>query len=300
MIDLHVHSTASDGFNSPKELLKMALDIKLEAMALTDHDAIAGLEELKKAAKGKKIQIVNGAELSAFYPNIEVEVLAIDIPEKSIKAFEQYQEDEFKRRKKVTERRLSLVQKMGYDISYQDVAYDENGNLRTQVRRPHFVDVLLKKGYIQSTDEAYKKIFVKSGGVYVKNKPRSIKQVISFIKENGAKAILAHPVHIKKEGKELYSLIKRLKKYGLDGIEVLHSSHPVEKRLEYIEIIRDLGMISSGGSDFHGGTAHPDNKLGFGRDNNLNIPYMVLDELLSYKEGKTICKSYYDDLARYV
>ena len=81
------------------------------------------LEELKKEAKGKKIEIINGAELSAYYPNTEVEVLAIDIPEKSLKAFEQYQDEEFKRRKKVTERRLSLVQKMGYDITYQDVAY---------------------------------------------------------------------------------------------------------------------------------------------------------------------------------
>lgn len=300
MIDLHVHSTASDGFCSPKELLDMALEIKLEAMALTDHDAIAGLEELKKEAKGKKIEIINGAELSAYYPNTEVEVLAIDIPEKSLKAFEQYQDEEFKRRKKVTERRLSLVQKMGYDITYQDVAYDEKGNLRTQVRRPHFVDVLLKKGYIKSTEEAYKKIFVKSGGVYVKNKPRPIKSVISFIKENGAKAILAHPIHTKKEDKHLYSLVRRLKKYGLDGVEVLHSSQSVQHRLEYIELIRELGMISSGGSDFHGGTAHPDNMLGFGRNNNLNMPYMVLEELLSYKEGRKIKQSYYNELMKYV
>ncbi len=300
MIDLHVHSTASDGFFSPKELLKMALDIKLEAMALTDHDAIKGLEELKKEAEGKKIKIVNGAELSAYYPNTDIEVLAMDIPEKSLKAFEQYQDEEFKRRLKVTERRVSYVQKLGYDITYEDVAYDEKGNLRTQVRRPHFADVLLKKGYIKSTEEAYQKIFVKSGAGHVKNKPRPIKQVISFIKENGAKAILAHPIHTKKEGKDLYSLIRRLKKYGLDGVEVLHSSHPVDKRLLYIELISDMGMIASGGSDFHGGTAHPDNLLGSGRNNNLNMPYMVLEEILSYREGKTISKAYYKELKKHV
>ena len=300
MIDLHVHSTASDGFYSPKELLKMALDIKLEAMALTDHDAIAGIRELKKEAKGKNIEIINGAELSAFYPDVDIEILALDIPEKYMYAFEDYQDQEFERRKKVTELRLSLVQKLGYDITYQEVAYDEKGNLRTQVRRPHFVDVLLKKGYIQSTEEAYKKIFTKRFSKYVNNKPRGIKDVISFIKDNGAKAVLAHPIHTKKEDKELYNLVNELKEYGLDGVEVFHSSHPFENRKKYIELICDLGMISAGGSDFHGGTAHPDNMLGFGRNNNLNMPYMVLEELLNYKEGKAINKAYYTELYKHI
>ena len=300
MIDLHVHSTASDGFHTPTELLNMALEIKLEAMALTDHDAVAGIVELKKAAKGKNIEIINGAELSAFYPDVDIEILAMDIPEKYMSAFEDYQDQEFERRKKVTEQRLALVQKLGYDITYQEVAYDEKGNLRTQVRRPHFVDVLLKKGYIQSTEEAYKKIFTKRFSSYVSNKPRGIKEVISFIKDNGAKAILAHPIHTKKEDENLYNLIRELKGYGLDGVEVMHSSHPYENRKKYVELISDLKMISAGGSDFHGGTAHPDNKLGFGRNNNLNMPYMVLEELLNYNSEKGVSEAYYAELYKYI
>lgn len=99
MIDLHTHSTASDGFLSPSELLHAAEKIGLEALALTDHDAVSGLDELHAAAaKNRKVEIVNGAELSVFYPGAEMEILALDIPEKSLPAFREYQQNELARR----------------------------------------------------------------------------------------------------------------------------------------------------------------------------------------------------------
>lgn len=297
MIDLHTHSTASDGFLNPKELLDLALKTKLEALALTDHDAVSGLEELHKFAKNKKIEIINGAELSVYYPNTDMEILAINIPNKSLNAFKEYQNNELNRRKKITNRRIHLLQLAGFDITYEDVAFDTNKIERTQIRRPHFVDVLLKKGYIKTTEEAYKKIFAKGGPARVENKPKSVKEVISFIKDNGAKAILAHPIHTKKEDKKLYQMIKRLKSYGLDGIEVFHSSHPQAERIKYLNIIRDLNLITTGGSDYHGGTAHPDNKLGTGKNNNLNIPYFVAKELYHKKSPS---KSYYDEIEKYL
>ena len=297
MIDLHTHSTASDGFLTPTQLLEMALKTNIEALALTDHDAVSGLEELRTSAQNKKIEIINGAELSVYYPNTDMEILALNIPNKSLKAFKQYQEDELTRRKKITQRRLRLLQIAGFDITYNDIAFDAHGNERTQIRRPHFVDVLLKKGYIKTTEEAYKKIFAKGGPARVENKPHSAKEVISFIKDNGAKAILAHPIHTKKEDKKLYQMIKRLKSYGLDGIEVFHSSHPKKERQIYLNIIRDLNLITTGGSDYHGGTAHPDNKLGTGRNNNLNIPYFVAKGLYN-KKSPTL--AYYDEIEKYL
>lgn len=299
MIDLHVHSTASDGFCSPLEIVDMALDIKLEALALTDHDAIAGVEELKKAAKGKNIEIINGAELSVYYPDTDMEVIALNMPDKNMKEFKKFQEEEFIRRKRVTDKRLSILQGWGYDISYEDVAFDEKGNERMQIRRPHFVDVLLKKGYIKTTGEAYKTIFAKGGGSYVENRPKDVKDVIRFIKDNGGVAILAHPVHTKKVDQEIFDLFVELKGYGLDGVEVFHSSQPKDLRQKYLEMIKELGMITAGGSDFHGGTAHPENKLGTGKNNNLNIPYMVLEEILNFRT-KGISANYYSELEKYL
>ena len=129
--------------------------------------------------------------------------------------------------------------------------------------------------------------------------PRDVKDVISFIKDNGAVAVLAHPVHTKKEGKELFDLFVELKGYGLDGVEVFHSSHPKALRKKYFELIKELKMITAGGSDFHGGTAHPENKLGTGKRNNLKIPYFVLKELVE-GGGKKVSASYYDEIARLI
>lgn len=159
MIDLHTHSTASDGFLSPSELLHAAEKIGLEALALTDHDAVSGLDELHAAAaKNRKVEIVNGAELSVFYPGAEMEILALDIPEKSLPAFREYQQNELARRDQMAHRRIELLQNFGVDITYEEVALDKDGNPRTQIRRPHFTDVLLKKA-ISKTPKKHTKSF---------------------------------------------------------------------------------------------------------------------------------------------
>lgn len=280
MIDLHTHSTASDGFLSPSKLLRAAEKIGLEALALTDHDAVSGLDELHAAAaKNRKVEIVNGAELSVFYPGAEMEILALDIPEKSLPAFREYQQNELARRDQMAHRRIELLQNFGVDITYEEVALDKDGNPRTQIRRPHFTDVLLKKGYIRSAEEAYKVVFARGGIAFVENRPAPAAEIIDFIRSNGAAAVMAHPIHTKFKPDILYKVVRELQQAGLSGIEVFHASQPRANRQLYLDIIRDLRLITAGGSDFHGGTAHPENKLGTGRRHNLNMPYMVLEQL---------------------
>ena len=138
MIDLHTHSTHSDGFLTPTELIKQATKIGLEAIALTDHDAISGLGEFHKAAKRRKIEVVNGSELSVYYPDTDMEIIALDIPEDSLYAFALYQQEEVVRREQLARRRVDLLQKAGYNITFEDVAYDAKGNPRTQIRLPLF------------------------------------------------------------------------------------------------------------------------------------------------------------------
>ena len=297
MIDLHTHSTASDGFLTPTELLQESLKIKLEAIALTDHDAVSGLSELHAAARNQKIEVINGAEMSVYYPETDMEIIAMDIPEDSLIAFYLYQQEEIIRREQIARKRIDLLQKAGYDITYQEVAYDQKNNLRTQIRRPHFVDILLKKGYIKTPDEAYETIFAPNGVCYVPNNPWPASEMIKFIRDNNAKAILAHPIHTGHSGTQLFDLIKDLKQAGLNGIEVFHSSQPTSLRSEYLDMIEELKLITTGGSDFHGGTAHPENELGTGHNNNLNIPYLVLDQL---KSNTTPPPSYYKELRQII
>jgi len=297
MIDLHTHSTFSDGFLTPRELFNQAQQLNLEALALTDHDTVAGLKELHQAARNKKIEILNAAEMAVYYPHTDMEIIAMDIPKQSLQAYLDYQNSEINRRKELTYKRIELLQKSGFNITYEEVAYDEHGNLRTQIRRPHFTDIMLKKGYIKDIEEAYKGVFARGGSCYVENKPLSAKDMIKFIKDTGAKAIMAHPIHTDHSGDKLYKLVKKLQHYGLDGIEVFHSSQTKQNRLEYLNIIDDLHLITSGGSDFHGGTAHPENKLGTGKNNNLNIPYLVLEII---KEIKKPSASYYKELLKYL
>ena len=244
MIDLHTHSTASDGFLSPSELLHAAEKIGLEALALTDHDAVSGLDELHAAAaKNRKVEIVNGAELSVFYPGAEMEILALDIPEKSLPAFREYQQNELARRDQMAHRRIELLQNFGVDITYEEVALDKDGNPRTQIRRPHFTDVLLKKGYIQNTEEAYKVVFARGGIAFVENRPAPAAEIIDFIRSNGAAAVMAHPIHTKFKPDILYNVVRELQQAGLSGIEVFHASQPRANRQLYLDIIRDLGLI---------------------------------------------------------
>lgn len=297
MIDLHTHSTFSDGYYTPSELLEQALSLNLEALALTDHDAVSGFYELKNAAKNKKIEVIAGAELGVYYPRTEMEIIAIDIPQSSLSAFEEFQKKEIASREILARRRIELFNKRGFDISFEEVAFDSLNRRRMQIRRPHFAEILLNKGYIKTIDEAYKGIFAKGGSCYAQTRSEPAEKIISFIKENGARAILAHPIHTKRHGEKLFSLIKELKGYGLDGIEVFHSSHPIAARLEYLEIIRQLNLITTGGSDFHGGSAHPENILGSGQNNNLNIPFMVLDEL---RKNTPPSPAYYKELEKYI
>lgn len=296
MIDLHTHSTSSDGFLTPSELLNKAVNLGLEALSLTDHDAISGLNELHKAAEHKNIEIVNGAEMSVYYPHTDMEIIAMDIPDNSLDAFAIYQREEMVRRDKLAHYRIELLQKAGYDITYEEVAYNAKHELRTQIRRPHFVDVLLKKGYIKTMEEAYQNIFAYGGVCYVANNPWPASEMIKFIRDNGAKAILAHPIHTKHIGDDLYNLVNELKQAGLSGIEVFHSSHDTAHRKEYLSLIKDLNLLTGGGSDYHGGTAHPENELGTGHEHNLNIPYLVLEQI---KEG-TPSPAYYKELEKYL
>lgn len=294
MIDLHMHSLYSDGMYSPDDLMAKVAEKKLKAVALTDHDSILGCLEFAKAGEKHKVLTIHGSELSANYPKVSMEIVALDIPEKNLSVFAEFQKAMKAERVRVTEERLKLLDGLGMHIDRNEVFFDKDGNLRNQVGKPHIVQALLKHGYINNWDEGFSKYMNKGCPAYVSKNEPLFKDVISFVLDNGAVPVLAHPVHTKKVGNDLFELIKELKSCGLMGIEVFHSDHNKELKAEYLAMIKELKMISAGGADFHGG-AHPDVEIGCGKGD-LKVPDVIF-EVIKTREKTT--DGYYSELAKY-
>ena len=295
MIDLHIHSTFSDGVLTPTELVKQIADIGLTAAALTDHDMVDGCEEFANAAKNYGVITINGCELSAAYAEVNMEVVALDIPQKNMSYFQDWQNDLIAERTRVAKERVNKLNELGIMVDWQKVAFDENGNPRKQIVKPHIVAEMLRLGYIKDWDEGFVKFLNKGAPAYVHRKEPDAKEVIEFVLDNGAVPILAHPIHTKLKGKELFEFLQKMKKWGLKGAEVFHSDHNAELKTEYLMMIEELEMISGGGSDFHGG-AHPEVKLGSGKGN-LKVPEIILETIVA-RSNPT--RAYYAELAKYI
>lgn len=295
MIDLHMHSLFSDGMNSPEDLMIKIAEKNLKAVALTDHDSVLGCERFALAGKKHNILTIHGSELSVNYPKVSMEIVALDIPEKNLAAFAEFQRTMKNERVRVTEERLKLLDGLGMHIDRNEVFFDCDGNPRNQVGKPHVVEVMLKHGYIKNWDEGFTKYLNKGSPAYVPKNEPLFSEVISFILDNGAVPILAHPIHTKKTGNDLFELFKELKSCGLAGVEVFHSDHNKELKTEYLNMIHELGMISAGGSDYHGG-AHPDVDIGCGKGD-LKVPDVIFEVI---KTREKVGAGYYSDLAKYI
>lgn len=295
MIDLHMHSLFSDGMSSPEDLMSMIAEKKLKGVALTDHDSVLGCKEFAKAGEKYKIATMHGSECSVEYPHVSMEIVALDIPEKSLSAFVDFQRNMTNERIRVAEERIKLLAKANIFVDRNEVFFDENGNPRNQIGKPHIVAAMLKKGYIKEWNEGFEKYLNKGKIAYVHKNEPLYKDVISFISDNGAVPVLAHPIHTKKTGNDLLELVKELKYYGLRGIEVFHSDHNSNLKGAYLELIKELNMISAGGSDYHGG-AHPEVRIGCGKGD-LKVPDLIFDVIKSRENGS---KGYYEELAKFI
>lgn len=288
MIDLHTHSLYSDGTISPAQIIEQAATLGLTAVALTDHDSANGLVEFQTAAqKYPSLLALNGAELGIDFKGDEylsqlpvkpvIEIIAMDIQDTAPFCAWGQRVNSFREEANFT--RVEKLRALGIDITFNDVIFDEDGKRRNMVGKPHIAAALLKKGYITSMQEAFDKYLNRGMPAYIKQQNPNEIETLDFILQNGAVPILPHPCLTKTKGQDLYRLIKYLKKNGLMGIEVFHSKHSPEQMKEYFEIAKDLNLIISGGSDFHGANK-PDIRLGLGRGN-LNIPDILLDPILA-------------------
>lgn len=273
-IDLHTHSTASDGSYTPGELIEYAIKKGLCAIALTDHDNIDGLKEAYEAAKDKDIIFIPGIELSCDFDS-ELHIVGLDIDYKNkelLKKTEEFKEDRIFRNQTSVKR----LNEIGVDISIEEAMKFCPGQA---LGRAHMAKVLVEKGYAESVKDAFRKYLGKGKPGFSNERRISYKEAISLIKKCRGKAILAHCHYLNLKGEEFEEFIRELKSCGLDGIEGYYTEYTDEQSKYYISVARKYGLIISGGSDFHG-SIKPQIDLGTGHGN-LRVPKELLENIIN-------------------
>lgn len=277
-VDLHIHSSASDGSMKPAQVIKAACEAGLKAVALTDHDTVAGIPEAMKTAKKLGIECVPGIELSAYYKTQEIHIvgLFLDYQNRELaKKLEEFQQIR-------NERNLKMIQKMqtaGVDITIEKLRALEGDAVIT---RANLARYLLHVGYISSIKEAFDKYLSPGMPFFVPKTGVSPKDAITAVRKAGGVAVLAHPLLYKMTFHELEMCIVMLKKLGLQGIETYYSTYSAADERQMKRLAEKYGLVCSGGSDFHG-SAKPYIRIGTGMGR-LVIPDDILKHLKALKE----------------
>jgi len=252
-VDLHSHTTASDGVHAPSESVKLAAQVGLSALAITDHDTVAGIEEAMEAGKKLGIEIVPGVEVSTVANGQDIHILGYYIDYRD-KLFLQRLKQLRDTRDRRNEMMIEKLQQLGLDVTLAEVIEhagkadpSKDQEKGETIGRPHIAAVLLAKGYVSSVSEAFDKYLGRDGKAYV-NPPRITPfQAVDWIREAGGTPVIAHP--------GLYhddELVEQIIKYGVDGIEAYHSDHTAEDESRYAAMAARHGLIATAGSDFHG------------------------------------------------
>ena len=282
-IDLHTHSTASDGSFSPYMVATLAKEANLCAIALTDHDTMAGVNECFKKGLELDLPVIAGVEMSCVYNSKEIHILGYLLPDtfptKKLHIKEEILSDlDFfaKERAERNNEILKRFKKDGIIISMDDLIGD---NQNTQITRAHFANALIKKGAVADKSEAFLK-YLEYGGKYVPVKKITTNRCMEFLTKHDFFISLAHPFQYKFSESELESLLIHLKDLGLNGIEVYHSTHSDEDIKMLHSLAKKYNLFPTGGSDFHG--AHkPGLDIGRGYGN-LKVPYSLLENILNH------------------
>lgn len=274
-VDLHTHSNASDGSFTPVQVVHLAKESGLCAIALTDHDTTAGIANAAAAGKNLGVEVVPGIEVSSSFEGHEIHILGLfinpDAPE-----LQSFLKDMRSRRDRRNQEMLLRLASNGITFTEEELS---GSNPQSVITRAHVARAMVQKGICSSVNQAFKK-YLEYGGRYCPPKEYTEPEsVIKILLKNGAFAALAHPFLYKLGDKKTNVLITRLADAGMQGLEVYHSSnHPMESR-KLQEIAASLKLLPTGGSDFHG-SCKPDISIGTGRGG-LRVSELLLDDIRS-------------------
>jgi hypothetical protein len=273
-IDLHAHSTASDGSDTPSQLVRRAAEIGLSAVALTDHDTLEGIEEATAAARLTSVRLIPGVELSLEWSQGGMHLIVLFLgpgrgPLRDRLAELQAGRDE--RNQKMVE----LLNSLGLSIEYQEVLTEAGGG---SVGRPHIAAVMARHGHVDNIASAFDLWLGKGKPAYVGRKRLLPEEAIGLARMEGAVPILAHPHTMGIEtAEDMATTLRRLRAAGLIGLECHYPLYSPDERLEYVDLARRFDLVPSGGSDYHG-RYKVGIDLGVGKGD-LRVPDSVLDEL---------------------
>lgn len=277
MIDLHVHTTASDGTDTPYEVVKKAAQLGISAIAITDHDTTAGISEAIDAGEKYNVEVVPGIEISADYKGIEVHILGYFIDYKSPKlqpVIDWIVTDRENRNKIIVEK----LSEEGYDISLEMLKKKYPGAV---IGRPHIAESLLQKGYVTSIQQAFDDFLADGKKYFVPRQYLPLKKAVSLIAEANGVAVAAHPLQYDLDDSELKKFLVTAKALGTVGMETVYSKYSYRQTQYLADIADTLKFIKTGGSDYHGGRK-PEIELGTGMGD-MSVPDIFLAELKSVK-----------------
>jgi predicted metal-dependent phosphoesterase TrpH len=274
MIDLHVHSNISDGTYSPEEVIRIALEKGVTAIALTDHDTVEGVERARTEGAAAGIEVVPGVEVSTQWDHGILHMLGYFIDPHSPQLLQALDYLKNGRQERIP-RIISKLKDCGVGIS-EDEVYDlAVGGV---LGRPHVANVLVQKKYASTLQDAFDLYLKKGAPAYVEKAKLPAAEAIRVITQGGGLPVLAHPYSLREDDPaRLQAIVAELKEYGLKGIEAYYPVHTDQQTAVYLNVAARLDLAATGGTDFHGSN-RPEIELG-AFPGGRTLPYSILEDL---------------------
>ena len=277
-VDLHLHTTISDGSLRPAELVRAAALIGIRVMAMTDHDSVDGIREAQDAASSLPIEVIPGIEVSASLDGDEIHVLGylVDADDRPLReALRGLQECRVTQARAMAER----LGELGCPLDWDRVMAITRGG---SVGRPHIARALVERGYVASVDEAFSRFLRRGGPGYVEGQKLLPQEAVGLIREASGVPCLAHPVIVGANGYrlDLSRLLPAMAEAGLEGIEAYYKGYTPEITASLLAEARRHRLVPTGGSDFHGGGVVADAELGA-----VEVPWETVERLRARRRG---------------
>ena len=272
-IDLHMHTTASDGSNPPREVIRLAHEAGLQAVAITDHDNVNGVHEAMEAGKQYGVEVLPGIELSADYEGTELHILGYLIDPEAESLSDLLSIALVNRE----ERNQKIVEKLraeGIQITMEELRQRHPG---TVLGRPHMGLLMMEKGYVDSVKQSFREYMGKGAKCYVPKTCMPLEQAFSRILAAGGVPVLAHPFQYELDDGELRKLIDLVKGLGCAGMECIYARYNEAQRQYLLDLAQEYDLIATAGSDFHG-TPKPDILVG-----DIRGDYRIVERLKAYR-----------------
>lgn len=276
-VDMHIHTTASDGSFSPAQVVELARKAGLWGIAITDHDTVEGFPEALEAGRRMGIEVLAGIEISLQF--VDNTHLLGYFPQGYTPAFREAIETLKRYREERIPKMLQRLAELNCPVSMEETLREAGDGL---VGRPHIAKIMVRKGYAQSIQEAFDQYLASHAQAYIRKKKFTPEEALDLIRKNQGIPILAHPLTMDFDQNRLKEQIGLWKEMGLAGFEILYSDYNASQAARMTAIADELGMLKTGGSDFHG-SSKPQITLGSGKEGNLRVPRAFFEAICNYK-----------------